>query len=657
MTDGDDITGAEGEEPEADDAPAQRLRLSWGGATHQGQIRPVNQDALFADRGLFVVADGMGGHQAGEVASRITVKTLGGREHSTLDDLVVSASAANSAVFEHASSDEKFKGMGTTLVALAVIGDGRPPRLGLVNVGDSRMYRMRAEELEQVTDDHSYVAELVRRGQISETEAETHPYRNMLTRAIGVGENVEVDQWELEPEAGDIYLLCSDGLINEIEEDAITGILAGEPDPTEAAKSLITAANRAGGRDNITVVIVTVDVEEVAEPVAPAAIPVTNPMDTGVISSVPSTAPETAEIESLVGDVAAEAIADLEAIESDLANTTSVVDTEMLAAALQAEVGVDEETADHPISEPVPGSTLDEPIPSNDPLSAFDLPQLQGDDSTLPWLVDPSASAAIDEELSPSEDDDHDDAATIGLAAAGDLVASDLVASDPADPSPVAAENADLDEVDANVPASDGHVADDVADGLDATSQDDTSGQDDAPSSDETAHVGEDSPQSAASRETTKPINPFLDPVTASGPVDHFAPAVRGWKAPVAVTWRSLLFVTVVLAVIVAAGFLVAWYARSAYYVGYAGDEVVIYQGRPDGVLWFDPTLEETTGVFRQDLPASVALEVELLFETATLEGARAFVDQIRPAPGTERAPPDVVEEEPPADTTTTTLS
>ena len=250
---------------------SQRLRLSWGGATHQGQVRPVNEDALFADRGLFVVADGMGGHQAGEVASRITVKTLAGREHHSMGDLVTSVGAANTAVFEHASSSDQYKGMGTTLTALSVIGDGKPPMLGLVNVGDSRVYRMRDGALAQLTEDHSYVAELVRRGQISEAEAETHPYRNMLTRAIGVGDSVDVDQWELEPYGGDIYLLCSDGLTNEIEEDEILAVLSTSEDPTEAARELITRANRAGGRDNVTVVIVMVDVEDV-EP-EPAAHP------------------------------------------------------------------------------------------------------------------------------------------------------------------------------------------------------------------------------------------------------------------------------------------------------------------------------------------------------------------------------------------------
>jgi serine/threonine protein phosphatase PrpC len=624
----DDINPAEAGDSDDDvgvddgGAPAsgQRLRLSWGGATHQGQIRPVNQDALFADRGLFVVADGMGGHQAGEVASRISVKTLAGRENSTIDELVASVSAANTAVFDHASTDEQFKGMGTTLTALAVVGDGKPPKLALVNVGDSRVYRLRDGHLGQLTDDHSYVAELVRRGQISESEAETHPYRNMLTRAIGVGDTVEVDQWELEPVADDVYLLCSDGLTNEIEEDEISSILIDEPDPTEAARALITAANRSGGRDNITVVIVTVDVEEIEEVVAVPAVPATSAMDTGVIGSVASTAPETADMEGLV-----------EGVEAELAETTQAL-ADLEAVAVE---GVDPAPVvpDLPeeVSSAAQGSTLTAESGPQNALAGFDLPQLEGEDSTLPWLTEPDSKVAApaDEQRSG----DIDDAGTSAAEVFDDASATAVVDGSLTDVLKAAAAESSPDE----------------------------------PVSGQSAQVGGDSDQDRSDQQettvvgaaqTTTPINPFLDPVTAGGPVDHFAPAVRGWKAPVAVTWRSLLFVSVVLAVIIAAGGLVAWYARSAYYVGYAGDEVVIYQGRPDGVLWFDPTLEETTGVFRQDLSAPVAAEVEELFETSTLDGARAFVEEIRPAPGAERAPPAPADEgEDPVAVTTTTLS
>ena len=143
--------------------PSRRLRLSWGGATHHGRVRAANQDALFADRGLFVVADGMGGHRGGEVASQIAVRSMAGGRHATMDEFVDSVAASNRAVWDHSVENPELKGMGTTLTAIAVLGDGRPPQLGVVNVGDSRIYRWRDGELQQLTDDHSYVAELIRR--------------------------------------------------------------------------------------------------------------------------------------------------------------------------------------------------------------------------------------------------------------------------------------------------------------------------------------------------------------------------------------------------------------------------------------------------------------------------------------------------------------
>lgn len=588
-----------------EDHPQQRLRLSWGGATHQGQVRPVNQDALHAEGGLFVVADGMGGHQAGEVASRITVKTLAGRDHASIDDLVDSAVAANTAVWTQSSTGEEFKGMGTTLTALAVIGDGRPPRLGLVNVGDSRVYRRRGDQFEQLTDDHSYVAELVRRGQISDVEAETHPYRNMLTRAIGVAESVEVDRWELTPEAGDVYLLCSDGLINEVPDDDIVTILDDNEDATEAARELIARANQSGGRDNITVVLVAIEVEEVPDVAAPSAADA-SPMDTGVISSVMHPTPETAEMQGLSEDLAA--------LEADLVGSTAVIDAATIEAAAALGV-IDDEASNADI---LAGSddeeaALDPPSRPEDALAAFDLPHLEGDETALPWLTEPDPETDSESESEPSEVDIDPDPDSADIS-------TDLERAD------AATHDADLGSETAPLAATDPAT--------------------EAPTVVETAT-------------TTQPISPFVDPVTVSGPVDHFAPEVRGWKAPVAVTWRSLLFVTVVIAIIVAAGGLVAWYARSAYYVGYSGDEVVIYQGRPDGVLWFDPTLEETTGVFRQDLSESIAVEVEMLFETGTLDGARAFVEQIRPqsaaAAETSGSDPPSVDEGT-TETSTTTL-
>jgi len=546
-----------------DDGTTPRLRLSWGGATHPGEIRPVNQDALYADRGLFVVADGMGGHQAGEVASRISVKTLAGRDHSTVDELVAGVTAANDAVWEHARSGPEFKGMGTTLTALAVIGDGRPPRLGLVNVGDSRAYQLRGGEFVQLTEDHSYVAELVRRGQITEADAETHPYRNMVTRAIGVAETIEVDRWEMTPEAGDVFLLCSDGLVNELEESRILELLVGHDDPTESAKQLISAANEAGGRDNITVVIVRVDTEQPTESTSTEEHRDASPLDTGVIAPVPDTGTleQTAEMVGLTEQLeeTTAALAALDEIEADL-STEEIDDS--------AEPDPDSAEADPDSTGPDDEVELSPPSRPADPLSAFDLPALKGDDTSLPWLKEGPPDVGPTDEPARAPDT-------------------------PKTP-PVESPSAE-------------------------------------PSAGEVSATGTES-------DPTIPITRLVDTSASAGPVNHLEPAMRGWRAPVAVTWRSLLFIALVIGVIAGSGALFGWYARSAYYVGFSGDEVVVYQGRPDGVLWFDPTLEEGTGIFRQDLSDSTNLQIADLYETGTLAGARAFVEEIRPGPGSQNA-------------------
>jgi len=590
----------------ADDDSSPRLRLSWGGATHPGEIRPVNQDALFADRGLFVVADGMGGHQAGEVASRISVKTLAGRDHTTVDELVAGVTAANDAVWDHASSGPEFKGMGTTLTALAVIGDGRPPRLGLVNVGDSRAYRLRGGDFVQLTEDHSYVAELVRRGQITEADAETHPYRNMVTRALGVAATVEVDRWEMSPEAGDVFLLCSDGLVNELTDPAILEMLVSHDDPTESAKQLISAANGAGGRDNITVVIVRVDAEDPTRAEVPNDDHATSPLDTGVIAPVlpASATEETAEMLGLADQL--EETAEMVGLTDRLEETAEMVglpdQLEETTAALTAldEVGVelsapDIEESQRPEDDEVPPTAeenVDPPVAPVNTLAAFDLPVLDGDEASLPWLTEASSDA-------------------------GTAVESDN-AADLTDPPPR--------------PSGSG-ATHPRQEALPSTVATNTAGR---PESD-----------------PTTPMAQFTDPVTAVRPVDHLDSKARGWNAPVAVTWRSLMFIAVTLGVIIGAGALLGWYARSAYYVGFSGDEVVVYQGRPDGVLWFDPTLEEGTGIFRQDLSDSINLQIEDLYETGTLAGARAFVDEIRPG----RNDPDASGTGDAAGITTTTRS
>ena len=237
--------------------------MRWGSALHVGQVRQVNQDHVLTREGLFAVADGMGGHRAGEVASEVAVDTLrDANAEPTTEALVAAVQKANASVVTMAREDPELRGMGTTVSALALVRDTEADRdlLAVVNVGDSRCYLLRAEseDLEQVTEDHSLVATLVRQGQLTEEEAAVHPQRNILTRALGIDGRVLVDSWELEPVRGDRYLLCSDGLFNEVEDRAIASVLRRLDDPDEAAAELVRLANEHGGRDNISVVIADV---------------------------------------------------------------------------------------------------------------------------------------------------------------------------------------------------------------------------------------------------------------------------------------------------------------------------------------------------------------------------------------------------------------
>jgi protein phosphatase len=236
------------------------LRLVWAAGSHPGKVRANNQDAAAADEALFVVADGMGGHAAGEVASRVAVESM----RAAIGDgtLVDAVHVANRAVWNTASEDPSLRGMGTTLVAVALVqdtgGDDASIRMHVVNVGDSRVYLFRDGELEQITDDHSLVAELEREGRLTPEEARVHPQRNIVTRVLGNTPDVEVDEFLIDPFRGDRFVLCSDGLFNEVPDHELAAVLRAEHDPQRAVDELVRRANAAGGRDNITVVVVDV---------------------------------------------------------------------------------------------------------------------------------------------------------------------------------------------------------------------------------------------------------------------------------------------------------------------------------------------------------------------------------------------------------------
>jgi PPM family protein phosphatase len=220
------------------------------GVSHPGRRRRRNEDAFVVAPPLFAVADGMGGARAGEIASRLAAAAVREEEGERVDVAEV-IREANRRVFERARDDAAASGMGTTMT-LALVEDDH---VTIGHVGDSRAYRLRDDGLEQLTEDHSLVAELVRSGRLSPEEAETHPQRSVITRALGTEADVDVDTFTVDTQPGDVFLLCSDGLTTMVEDDRIMDVVEeNRHDLERAAKQLIADANRSGGEDNVTVV-------------------------------------------------------------------------------------------------------------------------------------------------------------------------------------------------------------------------------------------------------------------------------------------------------------------------------------------------------------------------------------------------------------------
>ena len=237
------------------------MRFDYGAATHVGLHRNENQDRYLAHSAMFAVADGLGSHWGGGTAAGIATEVLSRVEHvESLEQLIALVGAVNGAILEAARDDPGLYEMSTTLCVLAGVGGaGDPPRLVACNVGDSRLYALDRDYLSQVTVDHTISENLVRDGVITAAEAATHIDRHTLTRAVGFEPRVHVDGWELAAVGGTRFLLCSDGLTNEVPEPEIAEILRSVQDPSAAAGSLVKRAVRPGhGRDNATAVVVDV---------------------------------------------------------------------------------------------------------------------------------------------------------------------------------------------------------------------------------------------------------------------------------------------------------------------------------------------------------------------------------------------------------------
>ena len=250
----------------------EEFTITYGAVTHVGQVRTGNEDSLLADNNVFMVADGMGGHNAGEVASLMAVEHLREAASGIIaeTDLVQALVHANEVIYAESMTNHLHHGMGTTLAAMVVLDNNN---IVVAHVGDSRVYMWHEKALTRLSKDHSYVQELVDEGVVSIEEARTHPRRNIVTRALGIDAEVDVEANTFPVTVGAWYVLCSDGLVDEISDADIAKVLERCTTPHEASQALVDAANAAGGRDNITVIVVSTASPH-AEPVVPVEAPV-----------------------------------------------------------------------------------------------------------------------------------------------------------------------------------------------------------------------------------------------------------------------------------------------------------------------------------------------------------------------------------------------
>ncbi len=245
-----------------------------GGHTDIGMVRASNEDHYYVGSRLWAVSDGMGGHAAGEIASQIVIEHLRDIDSPALEqsDILKALDRANGAVLDYGIRHPEANGLGCTVTGLANVNLGGSPHWAVFNIGDSRVYRQDHSGLQRTTVDHSEVQELISQGVITAEAGRHHVLRNVLTRSIGTDPAPSIDVWVL-PQTADVrFLICSDGLTSELTDDRINAVLSEYPDPSQAARALVDAANAAGGSDNISVVVVNVEgaeqrpVDEITQP-------------------------------------------------------------------------------------------------------------------------------------------------------------------------------------------------------------------------------------------------------------------------------------------------------------------------------------------------------------------------------------------------------
>ncbi|NHI19522.1 PP2C family protein-serine/threonine phosphatase [Phycicoccus endophyticus] len=242
--------------------PTPSVVVRAGSATDVGRVREHNEDSVVVGARVFAVADGMGGHAAGEVASQLVAEALAGLEQrlpAGPEDVTEALHEANRRVLQAQQGRPELRGMGTTATGLVVAGAPDEEGWVVFNVGDSRVYRVADAQIRQVSRDHSEVRELLEAGLLAPEDVATHPLRNVITRSLGTDPAPDPDIWELPVTPGERFVVCSDGLSNELDDGQILELATEHPDPQRAAEELVDAAVRAGGRDNVSVVVVAVE--------------------------------------------------------------------------------------------------------------------------------------------------------------------------------------------------------------------------------------------------------------------------------------------------------------------------------------------------------------------------------------------------------------
>lgn len=551
--------------------------LRSGSATDVGKVRSSNQDVALEDPDLFAVADGMGGHVGGEVAARVAVDTLRAsfQRQPTVEGLRRAVAEANRAVWREGQSQSGLRGMGTTLTATALVRDpGGRQVIALANVGDSRAYVFSRGQVIQITADHSLAEERVRQGEMTEAEAAVHPHRHILTRALGVASDVDVDLWELHLADGDRILLCSDGLTNEVGDEDIGRILASKRDPREAARALVRAAVEHGGNDNVTVVVVDVVSAD----------------ETAGADEVTASARAAGGSER-AGDAPA-------STREDHAGTQS---------------GSDAAEAGEPGAVPAHAPDDEQSVETTRVLGAVGA-------GTMAPAAGAANGRAGSRTMAAGRRGGVDDA---GNADPGGITGV-VTATRPPE-SPRGGESASAPGAGGSPPSPAGAVG---SAGAGRTAR---AGQTVAVSTAGVAHAGAAGAGTGAG--TTGRARSPQDFGTQAAELRRLRPSRKELRRrrrmagiPRLITVRVVVFMILLLAVVAAAYALVRWYAMDDWYVGVDHQHLAIYQGRPGGFLWFKPKLVDDTAVTTSEILPFHLPAVRADHQEPSLKAARSYV-------------------------------